>query len=207
MADRMIKDGRGIPSMLWVQFGLSAALLAGTLALIAWLVSDVLSSLPPMEAVPKDQQVGWNNFETWFLVFEAIALVWITVRWARWRPTLTDRVARNLTKEELARRRREDRHPARTWQGWSEVIILLFVLAPGLVFASQYARTAKPTYDDRRQGLVVLARRCPALKSEIDALIARGVPTSEQVVSMRVRAKVITKAPMRGQVCNVGAVS
>lgn len=207
MADRMVKDRRGIPPMLWLQFGLSAALLAGTLAVIAWLVSDVFSSLPPLEAVPKDQQVGWNNFETWFLVFEAIALVWIAVRWARWRPTLTERVARNLTKEELARRRREDRHPARTWLGWSEVFMLLFVLAPGLVFASQYAHTAKPTYDDRRQGLVSLARRCPALKPEIDAMIARGVPTSEQVVSMRVRAKVITKAPMRGQVCNVGAVS
>lgn len=207
MADRMVKDRRDIPPMLWVQFGLSAALLAGTLAVIAWLVSDVLSSLPPLEAVPKDQQVGWNNFETWFLVFEAVALMWIAVRWAAWRPGVKDRFVRNLSKEEIARRCREDRHPARTWQGWSEVIILLCVLAPGLVFASQYAHTAKPTYDDRRQGLVALARRCPALKPEIDAMIARGVPTSEQVVSMRVRAKVITKAPMRGQVCNVGAVS
>lgn len=207
MADRMVKDRRGIPPMLWLQFGLSAALLAGMLAVIAWLVSDVFSSLPPLEAVPKDQQVGWNNFETWFLVFEAIALVWIAVRWAAWRPGVKDGFVRNLSKEEIARRRREDRHPARTWQGWSEVIILLFVLAPGLVFASQYAHTAKPAYDDRRQGLVSLARRCPALKPEIDALIAKGVPTSEQVVSMRVRAKVITKAPMRGQVCSVGAVS
>jgi hypothetical protein len=207
MAGRIVKDGRGIAPMGWVRIGLTAALLAGTLAVLAWMASEVVSSASVPQAVPKDQQVGWNNFETWFLVFEAIALMWIAVRWAAWRPGVKDGFVRNLSKEEIARRRRDDRHPARTWQGWSEVIILLFVLAPGLVFASQYAHTAKPAYDDRRQGLVSLARRCPALKPEIDALIAKGVPTSEQVVSMRVRAKVITKAPMRGQVCSVGAVS
>lgn len=207
MAGRIVKDRQGIAPMGWVQIVLAAALLAETLAVLAWMASDVMSSASASQAVPKDQQVGWNNLETWFLVFEAIALGWIAVRWAAWRPGIKDRFVRNVGEDELARRRREDRHPARTWQGWSEVIVLLFVLAPGLVFASQYAHTAKPTYDDRRQRLVVLGRQCPALKPEIDALIARGVPTSEQVVSMRVRAKVITKAPMRGQVCSVGGIS
>lgn len=118
-----------------------------------------------------------------------------------------------LSREDLALRRQDEaewrlenpsemRHPLLRRGTWTSMVFFtLMVAAPAFLEANLMANSPKPTYADGREGLLSIGRTCPALGPEIDAMIAKGVPTPEQVVSMRVRAKVIAEAPLKGQEC------
>lgn len=123
-----------------------------------------------------------------------IEVLWKIGQWLLWTPGAggdTDR-----------------RHPLMRRSTWGGIAVFgLLVALPVVMEAGMMANSPRPTYEDAREGLVSIRRRCPALAGEIDALIAKGVPTTQQVASMRVRAKVVTASPLKGQDCRYGAAS
>lgn len=141
------------------------------------------------------ERVGWWGAPLLMVAgVLGIEVVWKIGQWMFWAPGDGGEADR--------------RHPLLRPGTWGGIVVfgLLFAL-PVVMEAGMMANSPRPTYEDAREGLVSIRRQCPALAGEIDALIAKGVPTTQQVASMRVRAKVVTASPLKGQDCRYGAAS
>ena len=149
-------------------------------------VVDGVAHLLGVREPSAGERMGWWGFPIAFLIVAVgFEILWVVSSWLFWRPKAGDR-----------------RHPALRWSTW--VGILLFTVtigAPAFIEAAMMADSPKPTYPDRREGMLSISRDCPALAKDVQAAIARGVPTSQEVVSMRMRAKVIARSPLPGQEC------
>jgi hypothetical protein len=164
------------------------------------------------------ERMGWWGFPlVLFVMAVGIETVWAVLAWIFWTP---DNIHRwevpdsKLSEQDLAERREyeaetlemygEDsvRHPLRRKSTWFTIAaFLLTVAGPAFLEANTMANLPKPTYSDGREGLLQIGKRCPALATEVAAAIAKGPPTSQEVVSMRMRARVIAESPLKGQVC------
>lgn len=184
---------------------------------VGTLLESIGSALGTHDAAA-GERMGWWGFPlVLFVMAVGIETVWAVLAWIFWTP---DKVHRwevpdsELNAQELAERREyeaealemdgEDsvKHPLRRKSTWFMIaMFLLTVAGPAFVEANMMANSPKPTYSDGREGLLQIGKRCPALATEVAAAIAKGPPTSQEVVSMRMRGRVIAESPLKGQVC------
>jgi len=184
---------------------------------VGMLLESIGSALGTHDAAA-GERMGWWGFPlVLFVMAVGVETVWAAFAWIFWTP---DKVHRwevpdsELNAQELAERREyeaealemdgEDsvKHPLRRKSTWLMIAaFLLTVAGPAFVEANMMANSPRPTYSDRREGLLQIGKRCPALGAEVAAAIAKGPPTSQEVVSMRMKAKVIAESPLKGQVC------
>lgn len=80
----------------------------------------------------------------------------------------------------------------------------MFALAAGGTLAIDLAASwhLEANRADPQIELTEIARGCPPLKDDVHALLRRGSTTADEVESMRVRARVISTHPVRGQECS-----
>lgn len=209
---------------VWRIICITACVVAG-LGLLAYvgeqMLEGVVSAVRSIAGVPEPvagERMGWWGAPMVMLgILVGFEALWALLTLIFWRPKTKPEWQvpdSKLSREDLAERRREEaewracnpaeaRHPLLRGETWvSMLVFTLMVGAPAFVDASIMANSPKPTYADGREGLLQIGKACPALAAETKAMIARGVPTTQDVVSMRVRAKVIAESPLPGQECS-----
>jgi hypothetical protein len=208
---------------VWRIICITACVIAG-LGLLAYvgeqMLEGVVSAVRSIVGAPEPvagERMGWWGAPMVMLgILVGFEVLWALITLIFWRPkTKPDWEVPDsrLSREDLAERRKEEaewraenpsaaRHPLLRGGTWVSMLgFTLMVGAPAFVDASLMANSPKSTYADGREGLLQIGKACPALAAETKAMIARGVPTTQDVVSMRVRAKVIAESPLPGQEC------
>jgi hypothetical protein len=82
-----------------------------------------------------------------------------------------------------------------------EIAMAVALLSGSVVLGVAQGVQPVPTYQDGRQSLLAMRGSCPALGRDIDALIARGTPSAQDMASMRVRVRTTSESLVKGQVC------